>query len=517
MEESSRTPNGLRRRKRREHWLIVGGVLVVLAGTLVFAAVDVFTAPADVAVEAAKPKAANPPEPPKVATDATSDLVNDDGTTLWVSPTDGPPLDLAYLPPGVEIVLALRPAELMAHAEGKKVLAALGPLGESAIELVQQSAGLKLRDIERLLFGCQVTRDGEWVPTIVVRSNAPIKPRGESFLPEAEKGHVAVIAPAEVLAEIRELDGHAPPLTRDVERLLEQIDSDRSATLLFRPATLLTDAGNVLRGAMSQLRLPLESFLGNDISAAAISMNWGDDYFIELVAVPTLDSSPEQLSDQLAKRVDKVPDAVEEFVLGVDASPYSRRVVARLPEMTRKLAAYTRHGFDRDAGVLRCYLPVVAGHNLIMGAELALAEGEGGGSREAQARNARTATATPPASIEERLKRKTSLRFTREELEAALNIFAQDVGVEIKILGPDLQLDGITRNQLFGIDLTDRPANEILVEILRRANPDKLATGPADPRQKLVYVVRPDAIVITTRAAAEKRGESLPAVFQPGP
>ena len=70
-------------------------------------------------------------------------------------------------------------------------------------------------------------------------------------------------------------------------------------------------------------------------------------------------------------------------------------------------------------------------------------------------------------------------------------MLAQDVGVEIVILGPDLQLDGITRNQLFGIDMADRPAEEILVEILRRANPDKLATGPADPRQKLVYVVRP--------------------------
>ena len=105
-----------------------------------------------------------------------------------MSPTDGPPLDLAYLPPGVEIVLALRPAELMAHPEGKKVVAALGPLGESAIDAVQQSAGMKFRDMERLLVGWQVTRDGEWVPTMVVRLESPIEPRGESFLPEADEG-----------------------------------------------------------------------------------------------------------------------------------------------------------------------------------------------------------------------------------------------------------------------------------------------------------------------------------------
>ena len=89
----------------------------------------------------------------------------------------------------------------------------------------------------------------------------------------------------------------------------------------------------------------------------------------------------------------------------------------------------------------------------------------------------------------------------------------------ITILGPDLQADGITRNQQLAIDIEDRPAEEILVEILRRANPDKSATGPDDPRQKLVYVLKPaapggaEAIFITTRARAAERQETLPVVF----
>jgi hypothetical protein len=211
----------------------------------------------------------------------------------------------------------------------------------------------------------------------------------------------------------------------------------------------------------------------------------------------------------LAARVNELPNFVEDYVLGLDASPYSRRLVARLPEMVRRLAAYTRHGFDNDAAVLRCYLPVIAGHNLLMGAELALAEG-----RRSVTGNPPLAEASSPGSTEARLQKTTSLRFTREELEAALNMLAQDVGVTITIRGRDLQLDGITRNQLFGIDMTDRTAEAILVEILRRANPDKLAAGPADPRQKLVYIVGTDAIFITTRSAAAERGERLPAVFR---
>jgi len=52
------------------------------------------------------------------------------------------------------------------------------------------------------------------------------------------------------------------------------------------------------------------------------------------------------------------------------------------------------------------------------------------------------------------------------------------------------------------------------------ANPDKTISGPADPNCKLVWVVAQDpddeankAILITTRAAAEEKGYSLPGVF----
>ena len=113
----------------------------------------------------------------------------------------------------------------------------------------------------------------------------------------------------------------------------------------------------------------------------------------------------------------------------------------------------------------------------------------------------------------------TSLRFAKDTLEAALEQLSQDIGVPIVIRGPDLQAEGITKNQSFGIDISDKPAEEILVQILRLANPDKAATGPADPRQKLVYVVEQTAdkteqIVVTTRAGAKVRRIELPAAFR---
>ena len=101
----------------------------------------------------------------------------------------------------------------------------------------------------------------------------------------------------------------------------------------------------------------------------------------------------------------------------------------------------------------------------------------------------------------------------------AVKYLSDEIGVPIVILGGDLQLEGITKNQSFGLDASNTPAEQVLLQILTRANPDKTATGPADPKQKLVYVIRPgddgrDTICVTTRSAAAKRGEALPPVFR---
>ena len=55
-------------------------------------------------------------------------LVDDDGQTLWISPTDGQPLDLAYLPPGVQIIVALRPGSWRTTLKAKKSSRPSGPV-----------------------------------------------------------------------------------------------------------------------------------------------------------------------------------------------------------------------------------------------------------------------------------------------------------------------------------------------------------------------------------------------------
>ncbi len=74
------------------------------------------------------------------------------------------------------------------------------------------------------------------------------------------------------------------------------------------------------------------------------------------------------------------------------------------------------------------------------------------------------------------------------------------IGMKVVIADADLQLDGITKNQAFGLDEHDKPAREILSKALRLANPDG----------KLVYIVRNDTILITTKAAADRGRDATP-------
>jgi hypothetical protein len=87
-------------------------------------------------------------------------------------------------------------------------------------------------------------------------------------------------------------------------------------------------------------------------------------------------------------------------------------------------------------------------------------------------------------------------------------MIAEEIGLPIEIRGKDLELDGITKNQSFGLDAQNQTADAILRTILARSNPDG----------KLVYVVRnkggAESIEITTRAAAAKRGDTLPPGFE---
>lgn len=442
-------------------------------------------------------------------------LIDDDGHTMWASPTSGKSIDLGGLPPGCEMFVAIRPAAVLESGEGDKLLAALGPLGKQGKAYIERTTGLRLTEIDQLLLGLRPASDFaiELVLVVTPRADAPTRrPSNHYALADGR----FVVAARPILEEVREFAGSPPPLRREMESLVDTTDRDRDVSIVVFPTFLFSDGRNMWQGSLSALRDALFAMLPDSTRGAALSFDVGNHFFAELRLIATIDQRPQRFAEQFAEKVATWPSAVERQIAAVPASPYSAAVVARLPAMLRELNRYQRVGTDSDQSLLRVYLPAVAGHNLLMAGELLLAERfSDGGTMPATTGNASSTT-----SLEDKLAKRTNLSFARDTLEMAVNLLAADIGAEIVILGGDLQLEGITKNQSFGLDEQDRPASEILIAILRLANPDKTTTSPADPKQKLVYVIgtKPGTsddpvIFVTTRAQAEKRGDKIPAVF----
>lgn len=130
--------------------------------------------------------------------------------------------------------------------------------------------------------------------------------------------------------------------------------------------------------------------------------------------------------------------------------------------------------------------------------------------------------------LERALAEPVSVKIDQGSLEMFLQAVEKKVRAShpdfaIKILGKDLQTEGLTRNQAIrNFEATDKPAAEVLTDLVLRGNAFSDVKDPSDPRLKLIWIVGPHpddaeklAILITTRDAAKNRGDKLPKVFQP--
>ncbi|NBW86552.1 MAG: hypothetical protein EBR23_06925, partial [Planctomycetia bacterium] len=330
-------------------------------------------------------------------------------------------------------------------------------------------------------------------------------PQLSFWVPKNGRGRALVFGPRAVVDELVTQAGRGGVLPA-LEPLLPMLDASRHVTLFGSPHYLLNTGRPLLVGPLEKMAAPLDALLGDSLQAAALSLHFGADFYVELDAVPTRDAPPLKLAPALAGRVDGLAAAVERYCTALDPDPYGRALVMRLPAMVRVLAGQVRSGVERGGVVLNARLPRHAGHNLALAAELALVQS--GGSAAAPGTAAPVAAAAQQG-VGAKLKMTMTLAFAKDTLEKSIQMISEEIGMPMEILGGDLQLEGITKNQSFALEERDKPAEAILRVILAKANPDG----------KLVYVVRSEqgreAIKITTRAAAAKRGETLPPGFEP--
>jgi hypothetical protein len=443
----------------------------------------------------------------------TSDAPIDEATLQWLSPTSGESISLEFVPAGTQALLNLRPSELLAHPENEKILASLGPWGAQATENIERWTGLKLSDIDSMLVALHREND-TWQYTLRMTLVEPwtqskLKQLAEGssqtgrvvFSPTNGQGKVVVSCPATVAEELAKNDNEPSVLTRDLQRLLPFTDVERSTTLLL-PAKFLDGAGGeLLVDGGERLRTAFRAMVPKDAAAIAISFDWRENFFCELVATTVQNSPAHRFSANLQNHLDRSGAGMAAILKSSPPNSYDAALAVRFPAMLDALAAHTRTSEADGVAIARAYLPIHAGHNLLLAGRLRLSAPE-------------APTSKPEShTLAERLAAPTTLSFSKETFENALKTLSAQAKIDISISGRDLQLEGITKNQTLAVDLRERPAAEILLELLRRANPNKEATGSSDPRQKLVYVIQDGRIVVTTRSAATRDGLELPKEF----
>lgn len=479
-------------------------------------------------------------------------LVADDGKTPWASPTEGMPVSFRLVAPEAQAILVLRPAALLASAEGARVLAALGPRFASGRTSFEEASGVKFEEIERLIVSLHEADGGSPRVNFVVKTTEPIaqakllekwgkptaaKEKGKTYFTGANKAYFVSNAPEDAgtfamgdargMKEVAAVGGAPPLLFREMERLRRMSDSERHFTAMFYPQFLASAEGEALfAGELGRLRSPLAWLLGNSWQATSISLHCDDSFYLEMRMLPPLDQLPGDLARDVRGRLNQIPREVESYTDAMVLMPYWSRLGRRFPLMIGQLHQQLRVAVEGNHVLANSVLPGAAAHNLVLGGELLVSTTPGAAPAAAVASKAVSGAKT----IDDALALKTTYTFDQESLEFAMRDLAADVTTQlkgspvefaIKILGDDLKVDGITRNQsIRDFKQENQTIADILTALVRKANPVTTVKDPSETDQKLLWLVGPDpenagkqVVLITTRTAAKNKKYNLPAVF----
>jgi hypothetical protein len=481
------------------------------------------------------------------------------GDALWESPTAGKQLTLNYLCRGSSLVVALRPADIMKHAESERLLddKVLGSLAPWFQTTLPQWAGTTHDQIEQALVG--VLDGGDAVrtccvihlktaateETLVKAWGDPAPEQAEDatyyvkedkayFLPAAGKGKVIVVAPKEEMPDLLMLKGSPPPLARrELDVLMQATDADRQLTILFSPQFLASGGKALLAGGLERAQTAMNwLFTGYGLPAvgettmpppaspdeaeppkaalfsAHLSGNGGTEgLFWELRLYNAMANSlTESAVEPLAKRVKEVGSRVEQYYISLNPSPYSKAILYKYPAMVKFFCNNVRAAAGDKQYVLRGAAPDLATHNILLGAYLCLIESPGGYVAGGPSGTGAPAGPKKMGALDLLRTKKFALAFDRNDLNKVLDIVSNELGVPIEMHGDDFRAAGITKNQSMGLNEPEQTIDKLLQVILKKANIDG----------QLVYVIKPSADggemvqIITRKGAADRKEKMLP-------
>ncbi|MDE0734215.1 MAG: protein kinase [Pirellulaceae bacterium] len=488
-------------------------------------------------------------------TGSTQTVVDDPkGDLLWASPTTGSAFKLTWVPPAGQMFILIRPASLVSGEQGQLSLTALGPTFDQYRAQWEKDAAVGLEDIDSMVLTLHDNGEAFPRPSFVVRTKAPrpldqllaawgnpqetkagdqVYFKGSTwcfFVPPDGDSKTFVMGAEEEIQEVAGSSNSIAPLRRELAELLKATDHDRHFTILFAPnflfSNLFRDGRDLFFGNPAKLRKPLEWLIGEEVKAGLLSLHVGQHFYLEARLFGGLGKDKFSMARSLRERLAEIPQQIEEYFAVLNPPPYWRLVANRYPLMIRQLHRQTRIGVEQGHPMINIAMQPEAAHNLLLGGELCLSSTPGAAPVVATTKD------TGPKTIDELLQRKFTVDIPQQDLEFAIKDIVDDVRgtfpalpfeFNIKVIGPELKLEGITRNQAVrDFAAKEKPLAEILTGIASKANPDPSVKDPSELAQKLIWVVADDPdkagnriILVTTRKDAAEEKYVLPKPFQP--
>jgi serine/threonine protein kinase len=564
-----------RRRKSRAPWVLAGLAGVVVLQTITLMMMDpvqpVVKRRPQFVPPAVIPRVSNrnlaestttPTSPQSVSESeqqAGGFQVVQDQRLLYLPPTlQSQPITLDLLPPGPAMIVSLRLADIQNHAVGQSMLAAFSPElptlidsmisrlavpaesvsrvtaafhpGDSGGPQVSYSVTLSdPRPLDELLttwdVGSAKTRDGQ---AIYVGDEAD---SDAFYLPadQIESRQISrfAVGAIDLITELASIDGQPIPLPRSLRSLWDATDQNADICVLVTPNFLFADGRSLLKRFVPEAIDPLRRVLIPNTSAVLLmaeadsQSNDSSQVYTEVRFSASGGITDASLAQSIRETIRQWPEWAETFLTDARPDDSWQALAQRLPQMIQYAADRVRVGVVNRMAVANVYLPSVAVPQLSLGTVLAMNTPMGGANIPAGSEG-------ESLSIEQILDRPMSVSFGQESLEFAIDAILDSLGQQlpsgnevptIKIIGGDLQLMGITQNQqIRDFAKQDIPLRDVLTDLVVAANPDKSATGPADLKQSLIWVVVKESedrqILVTTRQAAEAKKYELPPEFQ---
>ncbi len=507
-------------------------------------------------------------------------IIDEDDQSLWETPTTGAPVDFSGLPLAPKLIFVFRPSDLAKMDEGQRVIESLGAEFRSLLDQFVARSELELADIDRLIVSLHSTPDFTYEPFFVVTGKKPfdrdsliqIWNRPEMVTAEGGNKYFVSADADEAFIVLEERGGNSnednqesadvesnesdPSLDADqliakyafgskamiaevaenqasntlagpMRKMADWTDRDRHLNVLYLRSGLFNDEGQSLFGSrLRDFNQELSLIVPDEVRGGLLSLHLDNGTYLEMMFDRTSDMKSNDLASTMSERVRSQRDSLTQFVAGIQPSPYWDRVRLKYDNMLADLVRNLRWDVEHGEVAANCWMPPMAAHNLLAATELVISFA--GGSESSMS----SQSPVGPQTLAE-------LMLVKRDLSIAnppdLNLLMADIESEIKedfrnlpfefrirILGSDLEKEGITKNQRPGeLQISQETLGDILTQIMTGANPSKDISGPSDPNCKLIWVIADDpdspdsqAVFITTRKAATQKGYVLPDAFK---